>query len=516
MLNLSARKLELELPAESGATNVLLLEHITDATGTVEQTDDHTHLRPVSAKQLMLSGMEWALPNGRVVFAKPAILGLIEIDADLHANPGDAFPIDGELSVGSMQSENVSVEIGGRRIGFDATVERISLEHAPADGLHIDMGRGTARNIQTAVAGWLVRVGELAMETARVQGDRFEAASVTLDTVGLHDANHEIAAAKIDLPAGIVVRPDSITMRELRIGELKLTVHDVKDDGKAQGDSDGAGETHPLLDLRALDLLQGKLDVDLTADFTVPVLGRRKATHHFRIPIDHGTINYRELERDLASLEDSVIDIAVRGTNLELERRVPLIPGTNKPILVWPLNEVELGLAKRRLVRLRTLPNLRVPDEVKKADDRASGGSSVALRRLDFDDIVAQLSLPARETPDGAEPMRPLASAIVRPAIGNLTVRGDVRHDPRVELAPTGLVMQATALSAGLVELPVGEVKLSAEKIDIGAVEDATLSFEGPRPRTLVATLRDVHMYDVALRFEPPAAPETDDAPEDT
>ena len=465
--------------------------------------------------------MEWVLPNGRVRFAKPAMLGLIEIDADFRTTPGEAFPIDGELSLGTLHSENVSVELHGHRVSFDPALERIALEHSPTDGLHIDIGAATACNVQTALAGWLIRIGELALATSRMQGDRFESASVSLTAVDLHDANHELSARRVELPAGIVIRADSIQFRTLSIGKLELTVHDVRGypDREVPIDEPARPE-RKLFDMRALDQLNGKLDVDLTLDLTVPVLGRRKATHHFRVPIDHGTINYRELERDLSALEDAVIDIAVRGTILVLERRVPLIPGTNKPILLWPLNDVELGLAKKRLVRLRNLPNFDIPPEIAKPSGPggtgASGPSSVALRRLDFDNISIALSAPSPESRDRAEPPPSLDGAVVRPIIGNLSVKGDVRHDPRVALAPTALVLQAEALSAGLVELPVGKATLSATRIEIGAIENATLSFEGPSPRTLVATIRDLVLTDVTICFAQPARSENDDGSENT
>ena len=92
----------------------------------------------------------------------------------------------------------------------------------------------------------------------------------------------------------------------------------------------------PLLDFGLLDGLSGYLNVDVDVDVAVPIIGRRRATHKLRIPIAEGAINYRELEDNLASLEDSLLDFSVREGGLVLERGLPLLStrGRGKPLLI--------------------------------------------------------------------------------------------------------------------------------------------------------------------------------------
>jgi len=224
-------------------------------------------------------------------------------------------------------------------------------------------------------------------------------------------------------------------------------------------------------------------------DLTIPVLGRRKATHHFRVPIVAGMINYRELERDLANLEDAFIDIEVRGHALVLERTIPLIPGLEKPLIFWDLEADELELAKKRLVRLRTLPRLRLAPRVEKSDKP----SGLAVRRLLFDDVDIALALAPPE--EGQE------DSIARASAAELRVGGRVDHDIERAGAPTELTLAAERLAAGPAELAVRGAEVELEAVAIGSVPEAAVEMHGLLPRGARLVLRDLELRNLRVQL---------------
>ncbi len=250
----------------------------------------------------------------------------------------------------------------------------------------------------------------------------------------------------------------------------------------------------PRIDLSALDGLDGKIDVDLTADATVPFIGQRRATHHFRIPVDSGTINYLKLEKNLSALEDAILDFRVRGNDLVLERDIPLM---KKVLVSWPLDARDMTLAERQLVRLARLFDYRV--EVG-ADDKGAeaGKGGFALRELAFDDLDVELSLTggaAMKLPGGG---RLLFGEDGRPALDELAVRGSLRHTPGQDQR-SKLDVSASMLNLGVAELPVGARSLSIAAITVEAVERGSVRFLGLTPDGVDATFRSLEILSVRL-----------------
>ena len=160
-----------------------------------------------------------------------------------------------------------------------------------------------------------------------------------------------------------------------------------------------------------------------TSTSPFPILGSRKATHRFRIPVEQGTIDYMALESNLSTLENALLDFAVRDGELVLERVNPLFParGRGKPIVAWSLTAMDLELAKRDLVRLAILPDARLVGESSGEESAASSSSSpsVALRRLSLRGITVKLALAPNDPTRGRIRLR---------SIGALTLRGAIHH----------------------------------------------------------------------------------------
>ena len=200
----------------------------------------------------------------------------------------------------------------------------------------------------------------------------------------------------------------------------------------------------------------GHLDVDLDLDLAVPILGRRRATHEFRIPIDGGTIDYRKLEDNLSTLEDSLLDFSVRDEGLVLEVGIPLLPtrGRGKPIVTWPLDAADRELAEHQRVRLSVLSR---PDVNHRGDDNGDGDdkpSKFGLRKAKLDKLDIALAL----APAEASPIRSLGSLALT---GELELVSDADDDAN-----------ATALRGHLDALAVDDLHIAAGRTGASPTRD--------------------------------------------
>ncbi len=280
---------------------------------------------------------------------------------------------------------------------LDADLRGAAVEHSPERVGHAAAETLELDNLQAVLSGALCRLSSAVLERARVNWRSNElligAAAGTISglTVTLPGAGLTVEVDRVELPGGLRTSGGCLVIPELVVPEVRIAVDDVVELFRPRRADGAAAETsrpsRPF-DFGFLDRVSGRLDVDMTLDMSVPVLGRREATHHFRVPIANGVINYRELERDLANFEDAFIDVEVRGQALVIERAIPLIPGLEKPLVVWDLDPEELELARRRLVRLRTIPRLRLVS-------RGGGGdrSSLTIRSLRFDHVNIAIAL---------------------------------------------------------------------------------------------------------------------------
>lgn len=483
-----AARVEIELPHPDGRRRALSLTELRGASGGIERvasgpTGGEVRVRGVRAASALVDHLEWPLPRGgRIATASPAGLAGLSVDIDVPgtaARGGDVAPLSGRAALTRASARAVNVELGaGGRLVVDLDARASSLEISPerigyATADRIDLG-----NLQTAIAGWLLRVSSAALERARADWRESETllgagaghlAGATLTSDGV-----TVEIDRIDMPEGMRTSGRALVIPELLIPEMRVAVDDVVAAVKKRLPARAApapraatesGRFH--FDFGFLDRITGRLDVDLTMELSVPVIGRREATHHFRIPIVGGALNYRELERDLAGIEDAFIDLEVRGKSLVIERRIPLI-GLEKPLIVWELSPDELELAKKRLVRLRTIPRMQIM--------RGGGGGEkgpITVRRLHFAGVEIELALaPADEA--GGDPLTGLS-------VANLKARGELEYPPR-EGAPTRAYAAVERIAAGPFELPAGSGRIEIDRVEVSTVE-AQVAFTGLRPR---------------------------------
>ena len=483
-----AARIELELPHADGRRRAICLTEVRGASGAIERvaagpTGGELRARGVRAAAAVVEEIEWPLPRGaRLATSSPGgVAGLsLELDVTGAARRGDDGPLSGRAALTRAGARAVSIELGAaHRLVLDVDARAAALELSPerigyASAERIDLG-----NLQTALAGWLLRVSSAAIDRARAD---WSGGETLLGAGAAHLAGATVTAGgvtleidRIEMPQGLRTSGRALVIPELLVPEIRIAADDlvaaIRDRLPARpGDRPPRADTESgrfRYDFGFLDRITGRLDVDLTMELSLPVIGRREATHHFRVPIVGGALNYRELERDLAGLEDAFIDLEVRGRSLVIERRIPLL-GLEKPLVVWDLSPEELELAKKRLVRLQTVPRMQIV--------RSGGGEKgpVTVRRLHFRDVQVQLALAPLDDD------RP--DAVAGLSMAKLEARGELAYEPQREGPPTRAELAVERVAAGPFEVPARGGRVEVDRVELAELT-GEVGFAGVRPQ---------------------------------
>ena len=430
------------LSGASGAT-------LTGLGVTVERTSDHLQL-DTNAASLAASELE-------VVIDDVAVRGRVHL-------AGVKLAVKGEH--GSLSAERVSIEAFSLRLG------------------DVEIGADVVRGAAVTIAWggpFVLRAGALESPALRVVTP---AARVLLNDVAVN-------AFVLD---GGKVTAGRAAVRGARV-EARLASGAERSSSAGSSSTPApspAGTRDVLVDPSLLDALHGHLDVDVELDLTVPIIGRRRATHRLRIAIDQGTIDFLALERNLSALEDAILDFAVRDGGLALERVNPLFParGRGKPIIAWPLDPADLELANNNRVRLSVLPRAEVVGSDEPAEaDAAPKKSAVALRHLGLVNIGARLAL---------APTRGLRGQIRPKQIDALALGGNVYYDPGEATPPGVLRAEAAGLAVSLHGLSLGASTLDAA-IEIAKVTGLEVAFADVTPTALRLEVSGLTVSDLAI-----------------
>jgi hypothetical protein len=498
-----AARLDVDL-SDDGVVRFVSLTGLREVVGQLDRGVGAARLRPLRARSLCLAALDWPLPGGRLSVTSPALLGELSIELDAADEP-DATPLSGRVLAGRVEADAVAVELPSvARLVFDADLRGAEFVHSPERIGHAAGDRVELANVQAVLGGVLCRLSGALLERARVDWRARElligaaVAGASGISLALPGSGLTVDIDRAELPGGLRTSAGAIVIPELVVPEIRVVVDDLlalfapspKPGEKA---AEKPAEKPAPFDLGFLDRVTGRLGVDMTLDMTIPVIGRREGTHRFRVPISGGLINYRELERDLSNFEDAFIDVEVRGQTLVIERAIPLIPGLEKPLVVWDLDAEELELARRRLVRLRTIPRLRLASRGGGGNDK----SSLAMRSLRFDDIDIEIAL---------DPAQGRTDSIGRATAEKLHVVGRLVYEPQrtaESREATEARFSATRLAAGPLELgrAGGRARVEVDSIELGAIEDGVASFVGLRPRGASFTGRDLRVRNLRILF---------------
>ena len=349
-----------------------------------------------------------------------------------------------EVRVGDVTIRG-RIDLAGVRLRVDGLVfaEQVTL-------LDVSLALGTVQLSLDRVVGAHVAVGWGA------GGVRVDAAAIDLSRALVHATFAPRVEAEGERPA----RPVALTAEEL---------------------------------LPLLDGLSGFVNVDLGLDLTVPVIGRRNATHQFRIPIEDGAIDYRKLESDLSTLEDALLDFSMRDGELVLEMGIPFVPtrGRGKPILRWELGDRDRALAENRRIRLAMLPRFRTSGD---GESDPAKPSRVSLRELDAANLDVRLQL-QHDAPPARIPLR---------RIDELAVTGTLSHAPEAPAREGGVQGHVAGVELGPLTVPLGKRQLGFDELQLERADDITVAFAGIAPRALGLVLRGLTV--TGFVFRPRAA----------
>lgn len=477
----------------------IALREIRGLSGTLMTRPSAVDVGPATLDTLTVERLTWETEHGRLLIETPAAVSGARVDLEIPTG-GASGGVTGTVTASGFERAIVSVEARGRRTTAELAARALTYRGETGGVVTATAGELSLHEIQTMLGGLLVRVGSVLM--SGVSGELGENRTFEIETVRV--PHIELSGELMDATilglelTGVHYRDGGIEVDEARVESVEMAVDLTARPPRAEAAAAGADAVEAAapvnpIDLHVLDLLNGKISVNLGLDVSVPVIGRRKATHRFRLDIESGTVDFGQIEKGLASLENAFIDFAVRGDTLVLERDIPLIPGDRKALVTWPLDEPgEPELAARKRVRLRRLSRYagagKKPSDAARA--RGDGKSPVALQALVLGEIDLELSISAAgaaATPDAT--VHDLEGWIRRAELEVLRATGGIRHAPDREPEPGLLELTATGFEVELAQVPAGPAEIERATARIDTIESLRIAFTGVRPDALQARL---------------------------
>ena len=537
----NARAFSLSLPDPEGRTRALGFEHIADLGGVVEHTPSLLTLQSASTDGFRLTEADWNTPSGRVTIGAPATVTRLHVDGHMPLGDQHGRPLEGSASLKLLDAENLVVEGFLPRLTCAARIEHLAVEQSE-DGGAASVGAVAVSDLQTSAGGFSLRLGTAEIEELQLAWNprRVEIITGALSLRQIKATSHDIdfGVEQLVMPRGMNVVGGQISIPELTMDKITVVLDQLdallqRDEGErteagadAKRDSEGR---QIALDPRLLDLLSGRFAVDVTVDAALPVIGRRRATHAFRVPIRNGIFNYKQLERGLSTLEDAVLDFEVRNSKLVIERDIPLIR-MRKNLVEWSLDEDELALAQRRKVRLRTLPHYRLVS--------SGGNNDIKVNSVHLDPVDIALTVGDVEAPQNAQKTAqsgedaenggndqagndqagndqqgtsgadalpaqveepPLEGILPKLRVGSIEISGCLRYPDQAGL----ITIAIRNILASLRNLAVGSTRIDVGTIAVDAIEPVQMTFDGVRPDALSVTLRGLRLHDVKIQRRP-------------
>jgi hypothetical protein len=545
--SLDASGFVLELPNDASPADEVSIAHAHRLGGVYVQDARRFRVEGLHAEAVSLASLTWHLASGRVVAGEGAELSAPSVDLDIPRGEAKARRgTQGRVALAGLRVPDLSLELGELQLGGELARglelrlgmkgEEVALQVAALAMPHVGLTRGelsasfdalhsgelelhhgahatTAKVADLGLSKLSLRSGalELAVAELRLTKARFvrtdtgslelHAADVELVGLSLSTPSLRVAAARVALH-GVAWVDGELSLERVAVdrSELALELGAASEPAPAAVASSRRSARRAPIDLSFLDLLDGRVDVDVHVDAKVPYLKRRRATHHFRVALKAGTLDYAKLEGDLSALEDALLDFAIRKGNLVLEVSPPLLSFARKTIVEWPLDDAGRELAQAKLVRLATLARPRLPPKKPGAGASEASDDAFSLDRLDFDPIEVDLHLGGPAQVDLGPRGIVHLGAGRRTSIGRLLLRGELHH--RAEHAakqPTTLVGSAAKLRFGLEAVPVGERVLGASDISLESIDEVRITANGLSPTRLIAKLGELSIRRMLL-----------------
>ena len=451
----------------------LTLEHVSSVRGVFAYEDLVTHLHSCDCKQLQLTGIEQPTAPFQLEIGAPIDLQTVSIAATIDRTK----KLDASIEVQELVGPKITAYNDLGRISGDVQATKIR-GNSQGNTLTVTSGNIVLKSTQGTMGSWFARFTQAETGPIRVHWNNKklngEAASITGTNGTIRTPNFHLDLGHIQARS-LTCHPNHLLCDELIAKDVHVTVGDLE--------KLPLGSHNKIFSIEEnlLDLVHGQLNFDITIDATVPVLGRRTSTHHFRIPIEDGTINYKQLEGDLSTLESAFLDIELRGEHLVLSREVPLIPGTRKPLILWPLNQVEKALAAQKRIRLQTLLRYTIPEKEKITE-------TLPVHHIHVNNIAGTFNvLPP--------PKHPAPHILLR----NMKVTGQLTHQEEAPTDNAEACMSLDQLFFPFGSMHTSSFPLNVQEIHIDRIEDAKLSFRGLLPHRLEFKIKQLRCCNIEL-----------------
>lgn len=247
-----------------------------------------------------------------------------------------------------------------------------------------------------------------------------------------------------------------------------------------------------------LSLFSGSISADVVTDVRVPIIKKRRANHPIRLDLAQGMVQYKRLEHCLARLEDAVLDFALEGNELSLNKDIPLVPFDRTKLVSWKLSESERFAANDGWIPVARLaePQVEIEPQRKGRDEGAR-----FIEEISADDIALTLSVrshPGLELPAGGRlALGGVDGAHATHAVERLHIGGHIIYRPDAAIDPGQIRIDASPIHFAMEAAAIGSRELSATVQIDGA--DAKIKFDDIVPSAFEVELRGAQLVDVCL-----------------
>jgi len=496
--NLGAERFELEIPGGAAGAVHVVLGHTGGLTGRYEQDGSRILLRDIAGPQLSIEALALPLAHGVLRADGPSILHGLRVDAEL----GGERPFAGRVTSASA-GVHVKFERGPLVARAGLSFQNAVFEQG-GPAWRAELGSVEVEALRLEVEGQVfVNVERLSLRGVRCTsaqgGLALVCAAAHAESVVIEQAGRTLRLGRVALPKGLELVDGTLRWAELALERLDVSVPELPRPRPAPR---AARPAQAPLELSILDHLQGLLAFDLLLDVRIPILPDRRATHSIRLNVTQGAIDFKQLERGLAALENTLLDFEVNEEGLILE--LDPIPGVkldNVTLVTWPLSGHEHVLAKtKHQIRLRRLLDYQLSSKLASESprDRSSGPS--ALRRLHVGNIETALALsgPVTQVLPGLGTLRLGAPGV--PAVVELRLAGQLEHAPGEPPSATELRLDARELELGASIADERGRRVELERLSIARLDALRVGLLGLQPRSVSLAVEGIRLVGVELR----------------
>jgi hypothetical protein len=249
--------------------------------------------------------------------------------------------------------------------------------------------------------------------------------------------------------------------------------------------------------LKFLDSLSGRIYLTMKVALDLPVIGRRTLDQQLRVPIQEGSLDYRQLDEGLDWLEGTFLDIKHENQRLKLQWKVPIV-GSGHDLITWALDNDASTLASFGRVPVRSLADFRVGSgkvPSAPASPEASNKRSGVLRALTIDGIDIALSLLApRHLDIGGGSI--MFGGEDQPGMVDLKVTGAIKDRGAGKIA--GAV---GSVDTTIKDLKLGSTMLSCDRLHFDGIDKLEVTFDGFTPTSVTIVVHRVTATNLAIKI---------------